>query len=338
MKTQVFSTPSYWNSRGPAALALLPLSAVWLTGSWLRSRFATAYRADIPVICIGNLTAGGSGKTPIVGWLYDRLNARGWRPAILSRGYGGMLTRPTWVDGAVHDASACGDEPLMLAEGRDVMVARDRAAGARRISDSGAYDVIIMDDGMQNPHLHRDLTIGVFDGGSGIGNGLVMPAGPLRTGLRSGLGQLDAAIINGQDDADLGRLIGDDMTVFQARLLENRSIVEGFGGAALLAFAGIGRPTRFFRSIEAAGGNIVRQIAFADHHPYSQLDLARLQEEAQRHGAELITTQKDWMRLPAEWRSQITMLPVTVEMENDGGLLGLVEQHLTARQEQNGDG
>ena len=216
----------------------------------------------------------------------------------------------------------------MLAEGRDVMVAHDRAAGAARIGTAGKHDVIIMDDGMQNPHLKRDLTIGVFDGGSGIGNGMVMPAGPLRTGLRAGLAQLDLAIINGDDETGIATLLPAGLPTFQAKLLEDRGTVETFNGAPLLAFAGIGRPARFFRSIISAGGNLVRQIAFADHHPYSQLDLARLQEESHRLGAEMITTHKDWIRLPADWRGAITMLPVTLDMDNDGGLLGLVEGHI----------
>ena len=321
-------TPEFWSRRGPVAMALTPLSLVWLAGSWMRRWRARPYEADIPVICIGNLTAGGSGKTPIVGWLYDRLAARGWNPAILSRGYGGTERGPIWVNGDQHDAAACGDEPLMLAEGREVMVAHDRAAGASRISAGGKHDVILMDDGMQNPNLKRDLTIGVFDGGSGIGNGLVMPAGPLRSRLRSGMAEIDLAIINGDDEAGIANLLPDGLPAFQARLLEDRATVESFNGTPLLAFAGIGRPARFFRSILSSGGNLVRQIAFADHHPYSQLDLARLQEDAHRHGADLITTHKDWIRLPADWRSTITMLPVTVDLDNDGGLLGFVEQHL----------
>ena len=208
-------TPEFWSRRGPVAMALTPLSLVWLAGSWMRRWRARPYEADIPVICIGNLTAGGSGKTPIVGWLYDRLAARGWNPAILSRGYGGTERGPIWVNGDQHDAAACGDEPLMLAEGREVMVAHDRAAGASRISAGGKHDVILMDDGMQNPHLKRDLTIGVFDGGSGIGNGLVMPAGPLRSRLRSGMAEIDLAIVNGDDEAGIANLLPDGLPAFR---------------------------------------------------------------------------------------------------------------------------
>ena len=321
----MMKTPEHWSHRGPAALALLPLTPLWWLAGALRNILATAYHAPVPVICVGNLTAGGVGKTPLVAWLYDRLAERGHQPAILSLGYGGSAPGPLWVDPAEHDAGICGDEPLMLADGRDVLISHDRARGARMIAERGGHDVIIMDDGMQNPYLAHDLEIGVFDGGSGVGNGWLMPAGPLRVPLSSGLAQLDLAVINGADETGLAARIPQKIPQFGARLHPERSIVEEFADTPLLAFAGIGRPKRFFASLEAAGGHVVRTLSFADHHPYSQHDLMQILEDAQRYGAEMITTQKDWMRLPPDWRARVAMLPVTLEIDGADDLLARVE-------------
>ena len=326
----MMKTPEFWSQRGPTALALLPLTLLWRVAGALKAATARPVKPAIPVVCVGNLTAGGTGKTPLVGWLADRMSERGWTPAILTRGYGAAAAGPLWVDPAEHDAGFCGDEPLMLADGRPVMVARDRAAGARAIAAAGSHDVIIMDDGMQNPTLRRTLTIGVFDGGSGIGNGWVIPAGPLRTPFASGLAQLDIAVINGADETGLAPRLSREVPVFAAALRPEAGVIEAFEDTPLLAFAGIGRPARFFASVEAIGGQIAKKLSFADHHPYSQQDLAQIQEDAQRHGAELITTQKDWMRLPADWRGRVTMLPVSVDMDDEVAFLDAIEGWLAA--------
>jgi len=326
----MMKTPAFWSHRGAAAIALLPLTILWQIGAALKQATARPHKPAVPIICVGNLTAGGTGKTPLVGWLADRMSERGWQPAILTRGYGGSATGPLWVDPAEHDAGICGDEPLMLADGRAVMVARDRAAGARAIAAGGSYDLIIMDDGMQNPTLQRTLTIGVFDGGSGVGNGWLIPAGPLRIPFAEGVKRLDIAVINGGDDTGLRQRIDASLPVFDAALRPEASVIETLADTPLLAFAGIGRPARFFAGIEAIGGQIVKKLSFADHHPYSQQDLVQIQEDAQRHGAEMITTQKDWMRLPADWRARIAMLPVSVDLDDETGFLDAVVTRLAA--------
>ena len=328
---RMMKTPEFWQKKGATAALLLPLTLLWVLGTWIRARGARVYRSPVPVICVGNLTAGGNGKTPLVAWLHDQLVERGMRPAILSRGFGASERGPIWVQPARHDAATCGDEPLMLADGRDVMVSRDRAKGARSIASGGAHDVIVMDDGMQNPHIFRDVSLGVFDGASGIGNGWLIPAGPMRTRFSDGIDSLDAAVINGDDATGMTGRLGGRVSVFKAQMRADRGIIEELDGSPLLAFAGIAKPKRFFESVEAAGGNVVRQMSFADHHPYSGHDLSVIQQEAQRRGAELITTHKDWMRLPPEWREYVHVMRASIEIEDARGLLDFIETELKAK-------
>ncbi len=320
----MIKTPTFWNKKGFISTLLMPLSALWSLTSAIRILFAKQSRAELPVICIGNLTVGGTGKTPTVAYIYDWCVEAGYTPAILSRGYGGNASKPLWVDPQMHDSSICGDEPLMLADGRDVLVARDRVIGANAISASRLHDLILMDDGLQNPFLEKDLKIGVFDGAVGIGNGRIMPAGPLRTSLKHGISDLDLALINGEDETGITQTILKELPLVHVALRPDRAVIDKFGDTPLLAFAGIGRPERFFDTVRQSGGNLVHWLAFADHHAYSQHDLTKLQEDACRLGAQLITTQKDWVRLPTDWRERISFLPVTVELDDDAGLTGAV--------------
>ena len=314
-------TPDFWTSRGVIAALLLPAAGLWAAATTIRNRMTHETMAALPVICIGNFSAGGTGKTPVSSFLYDQLTGRGYKPAILIRGYGGTARQPLWVDHSLHHADDVGDEALMLAESRDVLVARDRVAGAALIAATGQHDLILMDDGLQNPYIAKDFAIGVFDGNVGIGNGWLLPAGPLRIGFHAGLKTIQAAIINGRDDTAIGASIRPHLPVFNGNLSPDQSIIDVFDGNPMLAFAGIGRPKRFFATLREAGVNIVRELAFADHHPYSETDLVRLQEDANRFGATLITTKKDWVRLPAEWRERVGFLPVTLNLERADDLL-----------------
>ena len=320
----MIKTPEFWNNKGVASTALLPLATIWATATHLRDRLAKQVNADLPVICIGNLTAGGTGKTPLVSLLYDQLTEAGKSPVIMSRGYGGSQKGPLWVDGMLHTAADCGDEPLMLAEGRDVIIGRDRVLAAQAISNRGIHDIILMDDGLQHPYLAKDMTIGVFDGSAGIGNGRLLPAGPMRVAFDDGVASLDIVFINGDDEHDLTKAINGRVPIMTGNVVADPTIIADLGDAPLLAFAGIGRPQRFFRTIEKVGGNIVQSLAFADHHPYTQSDLTRLQEDAIRLGASLITTQKDWIRLPTEWRERISFLPITMQTDAIDELLGQI--------------
>jgi tetraacyldisaccharide 4'-kinase len=317
----MIKTPDFWSSRGLVGFLLLPVACLWAVATLIRNLLAHEAHATLPVICVGNISVGGTGKTPVSALLYDRLIVRGYKPAILIRGYGGTAQQLMWVDHSLHYANDVGDEALMLAESRDVLVARDRIAGARAIAATGRHDVILMDDGLQHPYIAKDFSIGVFDGNVGIGNGWLLPAGPLRIGFKSGVKTMDAAIINGTDDTDITALLPAAMPQYSGHLKADQSLIDGLNGDPVLAFAGIGRPNRFFTTLRNTGANLVHQLAFADHHPYSEADLTRLQEDASRLGAVLMTTKKDWVRLPAEWRERVGFLPVTLDLDHEDELL-----------------
>ncbi|MEK9581566.1 MAG: tetraacyldisaccharide 4'-kinase [Candidatus Puniceispirillum sp.] len=320
----MIKTPDFWTNRGLLAVLLLPFAGLWAGATFIRNALAHETKAALPIICIGNLSAGGTGKTPVTSFLYDQLQVRGHKPAILIRGYGGTAKRPLWVDPSLHHANEVGDEALMLGESRDVLVARDRVAGAAMIAANGNHDVILMDDGLQHPYIAKDFAIGVFDGNVGIGNGWLIPAGPLRIGLQSGIKTIHAAIINGNDETGITSKLQPHMPVFAGHLTADQSIIDALDGDPVMGFAGIGRPNRFFTSLKAAGANLVRSLAFADHHPYSEADLVRLQEDAARLGAALVTTKKDWVRLPAEWRERIGFLPVSLDLDAADALVDAI--------------
>ena len=317
----MMKTPDFWATRGTVGIMLLPAACLWAGATLIRNLLAHETRAALPVICIGNISAGGTGKTPVSALLYDHLTARGHKPAILIRGYGGTARKPMWVDHRRHYASEAGDEALMLAESRDVLVARDRIAGALTIAAAEKHDVILMDDGLQNPYIAKDFSIGVFDGNVGIGNGWLLPAGPLRVSFENGVKTIDAAIINGADDTDIAARLPATMPRYYGHLTADQSLINDLNGDPVLAFAGIGRPNRFFNTLRNAGANLVHHLAFADHHPYTEADLTRLQEDAARLGAVLMTTKKDWVRLPSEWRERVSFLPVKLDLDYDYDLL-----------------
>jgi tetraacyldisaccharide 4'-kinase len=287
----------------PACLA--PLGALYGWAARLRYARAKPSRSRLPVVCVGNLTAGGTGKTPLTLHLCEQLKAGGKHPVVLTRGYGGSHAGPHWVAEG-DDADAVGDEALLLARSSPTLVARDRAAGARAVeqaTDAGkvAADVIVMDDGLQNPQLVKDLTLAVVDGSRGIGNGRVMPAGPLRAPLGFQLGLVDAIVVNerasGVGDAAAGVL----RECFEGPILRCTTVVAGdaawLRGRRVVAWAGIGAPERFFATLRALGAEVVATVAFGDHQRLSEADAARLIGSASQHQATLVSTEKDMARL-----------------------------------------
>ena len=313
----MFKAPEFWNHRGGIALMLKPVSTLFTLAASVRRLLATEYHSDLPVICVGNITSGGTGKTPVVAYLCHLLSEAGRNPVVLSRGYGGRLTGPLLCDPAVHDAGDVGDEALMLSNTQPVCVARDRAEGASFIQRVTQADIIIMDDGMQNPWLKKDMTIAVFDGSAGLQNGYVLPAGPLRQTLASSSDMIDISVINGKDQTGLMSLLPEQMNILKGRLQPEQSSADGLIGRRFLAFAGIGRPKRFFDMLDDTEAEVIKTVAFADHHPFSEADLSWLHLEAQQLGAELITTMKDWARLPSEWREKIDVLPVFMQFSKE---------------------
>lgn len=304
-------TPAFWSHKGMVSAALLPASWLYRALSFLRLLTTQTYHSSVPVICVGNITSGGTGKTPVTSWLAGELKEQGYQPVILSRGYGGSLKGPIMVDPASHGAAACGDEPLLLAQTAPVMISANRAKGARAIEQMGRFDVIIMDDGMQNPQLHKHAIILVFDGVVGTQNGRIFPAGPLRQAFNPQKMKADFIIINGPDDTNLASAFPEDQ-VMSATLLPHPSHPKISHKTPVFAFAGIGRPARFFASLTEAGYQLAGTKAFGDHHPYQEAELQELWQEAK--GANLITTQKDWVRLPAKWQKDIAYLPVSLHI------------------------
>jgi tetraacyldisaccharide 4'-kinase len=296
--------PAFWRQGGPLAALLAPAGRLYALAGRLRRALVRPARAACPVICVGNLTAGGSGKTPTALALAERLVALGRRPVFLTRGYGGRERGPLRVDPARHDALAVGDEPLLLAARAPTVVARDRAAGARLAATLG--DVIVMDDGFQNPGLAKDLALLVFDGGAGLGNGRCIPAGPLREGLAEGLARAQGCVLIGADATGLAARLS-ALPLLRASL---EPAARDLAGRRVLAFAGIGRPEKLFATLRDLGAELVATRGFPDHHPYGAAELAALRAEAAAAGAVLVTTAKDLARLPPAERQGVTALAV----------------------------
>ncbi len=281
---------------------LHPISDVW---GWLAQRRverATPYRAHVPVICVGNFTAGGTGKTPLAIRIANDLVSLGETPAFLTRGYRAKGGAPRWVDAKADTAETSGDEPLLLARAARVLIARDRAAGARAIEQADPpASVIIMDDGLQNPSLGKDFSLAVVDGVRGIGNGMVIPSGPLRSPLGFQLGLIDAVVVNGPPAATADGVLTALRRSFPGPVLAARTepaeSTEWLDGARVVAYAGIANPQRFFSLLESCGATVVVRRSFSDHHAFSPADAAALLQTAAAHSASLVTTEKDWVRL-----------------------------------------
>ena len=320
--------PGFWNRNGLVPTLLTPASWAWSTAARLRTATTTSERVSVPVICVGNLTAGGAGKTPTVLALLAMIAARAQgRPIAhaLTRGYGGTLPGPVRVDPIRHSATEVGDEALLLARAAPTWVAHDRVAGALAAAATGAR-VIVMDDGFQNPSLIKDLSLVVVDGETGFGNRRVMPAGPLRESIKAGLKRADAVVIIGNDAtgaaADV-HAIKPSLPILTARLAP--SPASPLQGQRVFAFAGIGRPDKFFATLIASGATVVGQKTFPDHHPFKTDDLAGLEASAKALNARLVTTEKDFVRLDAIGQRNIATLPVTLTFDDADALTALIE-------------
>lgn len=309
--------PEFWAKDGVLARLLTPMGRLYDIGVGRRLSSRPGRDCGLPVICVGNLVLGGAGKTPTAMALAQRLTALGRLPHILSKGYGGKADAPTLVDPHRHGAAEVGDEPLLLARTAPVWVGRDRLELARAARAAGA-DCLILDDGFQDPGLIKTATLLVFDGSYGVGNGRVVPAGPLRETPERGLARADACLI-----------IGPDQTGLATGLLAGRPCFAGSLAAQprpellqvpLLAFAGIGRPEKFFATLEEIGATLAGRRAFPDHHAYTEAQLQALARDAERLGARLVTTEKDAMRLSNPWRARVAVLPVALQFADQDGI------------------
>jgi len=322
--------PEFWHDdRGRLAPYLLaPLSAVFAAAARLRARAARPWRAPVPVICVGNLTVGGAGKTPTVLTLARRLAASGLRVGCLSRGYGGTERGPVEVDPQHHGAREVGDEPLLLAEAAPTWIARDRKDGAR-VAIAEGIDVLILDDGLQNRALVQDLAFVVVDAGYGFGNSRLLPAGPLREPIDQGLARAAAVVLIGDDRDGLARRLGARVPVLTARLVADEA-ARHLAGRKVLAFAGIGRPAKFFETLHQLGAQLVDRVEFADHHRYTADEAMRLVEDAQRQGALPVTTAKDFVRLPEGARCMVTAVRVELQFDDPARLDEILRPSLRA--------
>ncbi len=303
-----------------AARLLAPLGWLYAAGTARRLRQGRLHQPGltpaVPVICVGNLVAGGAGKTPVTLALAQRLIARGHAVHIVSRGYGGRLAGPLRVAEAGHTAADVGDEPLLLAAFAPVWIAKDRVAGVQAATDAGAR-VILLDDGFQNPAVIPALALVVVDAARGFGNGRCIPAGPLREPVAVGLARADLVIAIGEAtaQAQFAAIWGPQVTVplVTAELHPLQTGMD-WQGQRLLAFAGIADPERFFATLRSLGADLVRGEALADHAPLSETLLKRLEAEAMASGAQLVTTEKDAARLPPHWRMRVLTLVVRLHV------------------------
>ena len=321
--------PGFWWRPGRGGW-LSPFAALYGAAAWLRMRSA-GQKVGVPVICLGNLTVGGAGKTPAALAVAHLLLAAHERPFFLTRGYGGRSRGPIRVNRALHDAGDVGDEPLMLARLAPTIVARNRVAGAKFARSAGA-SVIVMDDGFQNRALAKDLAILVVDGRRGIGNGRIIPAGPLRAPLNSQIAQAQAILIVGlpeRAEAVAATARHHGIAVFHGRLEPDRNSITALGARKVLAFAGIGNPEKFFATLSEAGITVAERSSFPDHHRFTAQEAESLLARARDANLMLVTTEKDHVRLSGHpaleaLAARTSTLPVRLAIEEQDAFRQLV--------------
>jgi len=315
--------PGFWSGGGGIfPLLLSPIAAVY-AGATARRMAGTGWKAPIPVVCCGNATAGGAGKTTLALDVGARLAARGVGSHFLLRGYGGSMRGPVRVVDTLHTARDVGDEALLLASQRPTWVSADRAAGARAAVAARAQ-AIVMDDGLQNPTLQKDLSLLTIDGSYGFGNGRVIPAGPLREPVAAAAGRAQAAVLIGPDETGALDALPPGLRVLRARLVPGPE-AAALAGRTVLAFCGIANPLKFFATLTEAGAVLAGRTPFADHYPFDDGDMESLLREAASLRATPVTTRKDFVRIPPKFRPAVTVVTVGLEWEESSQIEELLE-------------
>ena len=330
--------PKFWMNKEPGTTeriagriaaqiaigALSPLAGLYRLGAALRSRFTSPYQASCPVVCIGNISLGGTGKTPTALWLAEALRGSGayQTPFIVSRGYGGKEKGPRSVR-PNDQAALVGDEPLLFARHYKTIIAKSKTSGVE-LAEAEAADIILLDDGMQNPSVVKDFTLCIIDGPRGFGNGHTFPAGPLREPINVGLARADAALIIGPHDQNLMTFMPGDLPVFTALLDLNAEDITALKGTKIIGFCGIGVPEKFRMSLSQAGADLCGFTPFPDHYLYKDQDLDRLAETAAKQDAMLVTTEKDWVRLSPLWQKKIRPIRAWLHVDQADALLSLI--------------
>lgn len=321
--------PDFWKNINFISILLLPASLVFRLLTFLRNITTSKYYARIPIICVGNVTVGGAGKTPVVLAIAELLRTSGLNVAIASRGYKGEITNPTLVDKNKHTVNSVGDEPLMLARIAPTYIAAQRDLAIQMAENNGA-NVVIMDDGLQNQSVEKNISLLVIDGKFGIGNGLILPAGPLREGLAHRITKCDAIILVGKDEKNILKhpaLNGKSTPpILRAHLVPSGNLPDK--NKPYIAFAGIGNPEKFFSTLFENGYNAVEKLSFPDHYNYSDSDLNVIIHKAEAKSASIITTEKDEVRLPLFAKKKVQVLPVRIAWEDENLIRNILERIL----------
>lgn len=307
-------TPKHWQTDNLLAKALFPLGCLYAFATFLRIKYIKPKKVKVPVICIGNLTAGGSGKTPVASSIASILKRVNKNPFFVTRGYKGKLF-DVIVDKKIHTAVDVGDEPLILADAAPVVVNYNRYEGAKKACDNGA-DIIIMDDGFQNPKLFKNKSLLVIDGSVGMGNLMPIPAGPMREFLHQGLKRADAIVLLGDDKTNILSKI-QNIPVFKGHV---KPLLPKAQKKQAIAFAGIGRPEKFYQSLKNCGINLVKTFDFEDHHFYTPDELNNILTEAKNIDADIFTTSKDMVKIPLNMQKHFKVLEITISWQDEPSL------------------
>ena len=309
----MLNRPKFWKTSNLLAKILTPLSFIYLVLFFCRKYLSRRRKVNIPVICIGNITAGGAGKTPVAISIAKFLISKDLKPHFLTRGYKGKLKGPTLVSNK-HSSADVGDEPILLSEVAPTWVSKNKIQGAKSALKSDA-DIIIMDDGLQNNTIHKDLSILVIDGGYGFGNNKLIPAGPLRESVKSSSTKIDFIVFVN----DPAKNVKMDLSVFKCPILQSNieTIADDIDlNKKFSAFCGIARPEKFFASLKKIGINLTFSKSFPDHHRYSEDEIMRLIEDSNIDNSLILTTKKDWVRIPEQAKLMVHFLDCKIKFQS----------------------